>query len=195
MASLTHLAAGAVCGAVYARVTRTEPAHAIVAYSLVALAPDLDIVAAQLGARATPLDHRVMTHALPFAVGIGAAIGAVWKDRSRRLLVGVLTAAALASHGLLDALTSGSLGPQLLWPFSTAPVGFAWRPIPGAESFQQYFLLSGVPVLRSEALLSAPLLGLAGLILVWPTKSLNRPSAQDRWRWWPGRRTDQLESR
>jgi membrane-bound metal-dependent hydrolase YbcI (DUF457 family) len=167
MASIAHLAAGAACGAAYARATSTEPAHAIAAGALMALSPDLDFFAAPFGAQGTPLEHRVMTHSLVFALLVGAALGAIWGARGHRWLGAVTGVATLSSHGIMDAMTTSTPGPQLLWPFLSAPIRFGWRPIPGTHSFQDYFTTAGLPVLSAEAIVCIPLL----VLTAWLTLS------------------------
>jgi len=160
MASITHLAAGTLCGAIYSRKTDAEPISSMAVFAALALSPDLDFLAARFGSDGTPLEHRVMTHALPFALVIGAAIG--WGGRRRRV-AGVLGALALASHGLLDAMTNNAPAPQLLWPFLRVPIQLPWHPIPGTQSYQEYFTLAGVHVVLSEALVCLPFV----LAIVW----------------------------
>ena len=72
--------------------------------------------------------HRGAAHSIGLAIVLGAVIGLV--VRSRR--IGILAIVALASHGLLDALTDGGLGVALYWPFDLTRHFFAWRPIPVA---------------------------------------------------------------
>ena len=166
MASIGHLAAGAVCGAVYSRATGARPASALAAFAALAMAPDLDLLLIRFNPW-TPFAHRAMTHSLPFAVAVGALVGGLARPHSRRLLLGVLAVAALASHGLLDALTRTGRGPKLLWPFSSTRHAFDWRPIPGTSSFQEYFTLDAAPMYAQEVLLHMPLIVAAALILLW----------------------------
>jgi inner membrane protein len=168
MASVSHLAAGALCGAVYARKARAKPVPAMTAFALLALSPDLDFIALQIGSEGTLLDHRVMTHSLSFALVAGVTVGAWVGSRRRQWLVGSCVALALASHGLLDAMTGNGPGPQLFWPFVPAPIQLAWHPIPGAEFYQDYFTTAAVPLFAAEALLCVPILALAAWILWRP---------------------------
>lgn len=167
MASIGHLAAGAVCGAVYSRATGTKPASTVAACAALGLAPDLDFLLISFNPFGTPFAHRVLTHSLPFAVVIGLFVGCLARVAPHRLLLSVLVALALASHGLLDALTRSGGGPELLWPFSPRRFAFAWQPIPGMQSFQEYFTLAAVPVYAQELLLHTPLIVAAALILWW----------------------------
>ena len=176
MASIAHLAAGAVCGAAYARATSSKPSHAVAVFAVVALSPDLDFLALNFpeGSAGTPLEHRVMTHSLAFALVAGALLGGAMTSRGRRLHGVVWTVLALASHGVLDALTDNGPGPRLLWPFSRSPVQFAWHPLPGTEFFQEYFTPAAIPVVSAELLWSLPMLLLAWWIWAGPQPSGGR---------------------
>ncbi len=165
MASISHLAAGALCGAIYAHQTSTPPLPAIARFAFLGLSPDLDFIALELGSDGTFLEHRVMTHSLPFALAVGLAIGALAGPRPFKRLTSALRVAALASHGLLDAMTANGPGPQLLWPFATLPIQFAWHPIPGTQSYQEYFTAAAIPVVSVEALMSIPFLAAAAWVL------------------------------
>jgi inner membrane protein len=83
--------------------------------------PDLDSIAFRLGIPyQVTLGHRGVTHSLVFAVGL-ALLGAC---AFRQLRIGFGRAfwfllLAAASHGLLDAFTTGGYGIAFLWPWST----------------------------------------------------------------------------
>jgi inner membrane protein len=63
---------------------------------------------------------------------------------------------AIASHGMLDALTNGGLGVAFLAPFSSGRYFFPWRPILVSPiSVHRFFSERGVAVLTSE------------LVIVW----------------------------
>jgi inner membrane protein len=82
--------------------------------------PDLDSIVYRLGVPyQVTLGHRGVTHSLVFAVGL-ALLGA---GAFRPLRTGFGRAfwfllLAAASHGLLDAFTTGGYGIALLWPWS-----------------------------------------------------------------------------
>lgn len=166
MASVAHLAAGAVCGAVYARATGAPKAPSVVAFAALAVAPDLDLLAPYLGidARGTPIEHRVMTHSFSFALVLGLLIGAMFGGRSKLALI-QSSAGALASHGCLDALTNNHPAPALFWPLTDRPIQSAWTPIPGTNAFQEYFELAVFPIVSEEALWSLPMLAATYLIV------------------------------
>jgi inner membrane protein len=79
------------------------------------------------------LGHRGLTHSLPFAPssrlrrpsGVSGvrALGRAGGAHGRNLFV------ATASHGILDAMTTGGLGVAFFSPFSNARYVFPWTPI------------------------------------------------------------------
>jgi len=70
----------------------------------------------------------------------------------------VLGALVLASHGVLDAMTTGGLGAALLWPFTDARYFAPWRPIPVAPIGGGMLSLRGLYVVAVEAVLFLPFL-------------------------------------
>ena len=165
MASIAHLATGALLGAVYARATGTRPIPAMAGFAALALAPDLDLFTMGLVDPETALDHRVATHAFPTAAFAGCCAALAIGRRPSTLVTGVLVFLALASHGLLDGMTRMGKGTVLWWPFDSVRRAFAWQPIPGAASFQEYFGWGGIPLIMQEALIFLPIMGATALLL------------------------------
>ena len=127
---------------------------------MLSMLPDADVIGLPLGvAYASPWGHRGATHSLAFAAAIGFAIGlaARWRGRAA-LTTGLLAAAVLASHGLLDTLTNGGLGCALLWPFDLTRYFAPWRPIPVSPIGLAYLSPYGLFVAVSETILFSPLL-------------------------------------
>jgi len=83
--------------------------------------PDLDSMAYRLGIPyEVTLGHRGVTHSLVCAVGVallGACAFRLLRTGFGRAFWFLLLAAA--SHGLLDAFTTGGYGVALFWPWST----------------------------------------------------------------------------
>lgn len=189
MASITHLATGALCGAAYSRATSTPPVPAMAAFAAVAASPDLDFFLISLPVQGTPLEHRVMTHSLLFALVAGSAIGGLIGFRRSGRLAAFLGFVAMASHGIADALTDNGPGPRLLWPFLSEPIRFVWHPIPGTESFQEYFTSAAFPVVSGEALVCVPFLAAAALVLlVGRPRGARAVGVPGTGRWWSGLR-------
>lgn len=137
----------------------------MVAFAALAVAPDLDLLAIPFGTRGTPLTHRVMTHALPFAAIVSVAVALALGRRPHRLLLGILSFLAIASHGVLDGFTRHGQGPALWWPFTDARYAFWWQPIRGSESFEGYFTGQAIPTVLAEGIMFLPVVALTALIL------------------------------
>ena len=73
--------------------------------------------------------HRALTHSLLFAVIAAGLLAWAWRHRLvswRRFLV--FAVLAIASHGVLDALTSYGEGVAFLAPFASSRWKFEWQP-------------------------------------------------------------------
>src|SRR5512143_2930371 len=141
-----------------------------------AVLPDADALGLWLGVPYEhPLGHRGLTHSLPFAVALAGAatLLAPATGAGPSIVFGVLLVSA-ASHGLLDASTSGGLGVALFSPFSHRRYFLPWRVIEVSPLRPSaLFSRRGVRVLRSEmrwvwapcgALAGVAVRGLAGLV-------------------------------
>ena len=122
---------------------------------VVSMLPDLDVIAFPLGIPyAAEWGHRGFSHSMVFA-GLVALLGAWFFSRFRGAFAvsfGFLFF-SMASHGFLDAFTTGGQGIALLWPFTPhryfAPVQVI-RVSP--LSFTRFLSPRGIEVLRSELL-------------------------------------------
>ena len=167
MATVGHLVAGLVT----ARVGRPPEnvssggwAAAVVALSFL---PDVDVLAFELGIPyAAPFGHRGATHSLVFAALCALAL-AVGVPRLRRLDLGLLLFAVVASHGMLDAFTDGGLGVAFLWPFSNDRFFAPWRPIPVAPIGARLLSARGLEIVLIELLIFLPVLPVA----FWPRRA------------------------
>jgi len=96
------------------------PPRLLVAGVLVSALPDLDVVTFSWGVPYTsPFGHRGFSHSLLFALAValvGAAVARALRSPPARAFAFLLVASA--SHGALDALTTGGLGVAFLWPWS-----------------------------------------------------------------------------
>ncbi len=160
MASLLHVAVGIAASRLYLG-RRSLPGA--LTFAALSMLPDADVVAFALDIPySDQFGHRGASHSLAFAAGVGGLIGGL----SRRLKLGLLVAAVVASHPLLDALTDGGLGVALWWPWDEARVFAPWRPIPVAPIGSSFLSNRGLKVMLAELLPSLPLL-LYGL---WPAR-------------------------
>lgn len=155
---MASLLAHAVVGAALWPAFRehTLPRHAWVTGAVLAAAPDVDVLGFGRGVPyGSLLGHRGLTHSLLFAAAL--AVGALtflyprraWPVGRGRLWL--YLALATASHGVLDALTTGGLGVAFFAPFSRARYFFPWRPILVSPiGVRPFFTARGLAVLRSE---------------------------------------------
>jgi inner membrane protein len=87
---------------------------------VVSMLPDLDTLGFHFGiSYASPFGHRGFTHSLVFA-GVLAAAAVVFHQalHTSRWRAFAFVFVSAASHGLLDAFTTGGKGVALLWPFT-----------------------------------------------------------------------------
>jgi inner membrane protein len=122
---------------------------------IAAMLPDLDTVGLRFGIPyGSQFGHRGMTHSLAFAAVIGIlAVVAHRQLRSSRWRAFLFVAFATASHGLLDAFTTGGKGVALLWPFSTIRFFAPWRVIQVSPiGVGRFFRHGAMQVVSSEFL-------------------------------------------
>ena len=139
--------------------TALRPAHAPARFwvlgAALAAIPDLDGIGYWLGVPyESPFGHRGFSHSLVFAA-IVAAVG-VWMFRERefdgeRKLIWTYLFLATASHGVLDAMTSGGGGVAFFAPVVNERFFFPWRPIRVSPmSIRRFFSERGAAVIASE---------------------------------------------
>lgn len=118
--------------------------------------PDIDVLGLRAG---IPYDHflghRGFSHSPFFALLLSVFVVAVffWRSevfRPKRGLLVVYFFLLTASHGLLDAMTSGGLGVAMLSPVSNARYFMPWRPLYVAPLGRGIFSERGVQVLTCE---------------------------------------------
>ena len=103
--------------------------------ALCAVAPDLDVVTSYVFRipYSHVLGHRGLSHSLPLAALLAALVAAVahraLAESPGRAKLWLFFFVATASHGLLDAMTTGGLGVAFFAPFSDTRCFFPWRPI------------------------------------------------------------------
>ena len=127
--------------------------------ALCAAAPDLDVVGLRFGVPwGHALGHRGLTHSLPFAAALAAVLavtlfrGPAWNGRRARLWLALFL--ATASHGILDAMTTGGSGVAFLAPFDDTRYFLPWQPIPVSPiSLSRFFSRRGVDIMQAEIVL------------------------------------------
>ena len=137
--------------------------------------PDLDYLGVMLGVPDVgPCGHRGATHALvlPLLVAMIAAAVAP-RLHLQRWRLAAICGLVVASHPLLDAMTTGSRGVPLLWPITFHRFELPWRPIPNAPCGLEFLSAAGLRVASIELLFFLPLL----LVALWPAPRIRRPGA------------------
>jgi len=175
MATLGHVAVGVVA----ARWRDSRPGAPPLALSMLGLSalsvlPDADLVAFMVGIPyANPFRHRGMTHSLLFAVLVGLVVVVALRIRGRPVLLdAALATLVVASHGVLDAMTTGGLGVEFFWPVDTRRYFLPWEFIPVTPLGAHMLSARGLSVLLTEAVLFLP----AWAYAFWP-RAL-RPSVE-----------------
>jgi inner membrane protein len=152
----THALAALAIGAAFS--TPRWTARCWVLGAVCAALPDADVLSFRFGiAYGDLLGHRGLTHSLLFAAALAGAVTTLcfraerWRGERIRLFAFLFV--ATASHGVLDALTSGGLGVAFFAPFDSSRYFFPWRPILVSPIGVGRFLGErGLRVLASEAL-------------------------------------------
>ena len=133
--------------------TDVVPTRLAVVGCVASALPDADAVGYWLG---VPYDsllgHRGLTHSLAFAVVVAAfcSMFAARLGASVPVVFGVVFLCT-ASHGALDAMTTGGTGVAFFSPFSNQRYFFPWRMIEVAPiSVRRFVSERGIAVLKSE---------------------------------------------
>jgi len=152
---VTHAFVGAALG--HAGPGAVSRGRLALLLALLSVLPDLDVVAFPLGIPYSHwLGHRGLSHSLLFAFAVAVVVARLGfrqlRPRSRDWwAVCGLCAAALASHGVLDALTDGGLGIAFFLPFDGTRYFFPVRPLAVSPIGLGGFLEGpAAAVLRSE---------------------------------------------
>ena len=151
MAGITHIALGLAVGRLYAG---RPSLGASLVFAGLSFLPDVDFIGHVLGVPyASAFGHRGATHSLVFAAGVGLIGGCVerWRNGGGLRAAGFV-GLTVASHPLLDALTTGGLGVALLWPWSEERFFAPVRPIPVSPMGLGVFTARGLRVMAAEAL-------------------------------------------
>ena len=86
----------------------------------------------------------------------------------------LLATLTVASHGLLDSMTTGGLGAALLWPFDLTRYFAPIRPIPVAPILVHFLSLRGLYCSAVEVLLLSP----CWVWALWPWRPWARPASR-----------------
>lgn len=160
MASLLHVAVGVAAGRLLTP-RGTRQWGPMVGLAALSMLPDADVLAFSVGLPYDhPFGHRGATHSLAFAAGMAAlvGIGVRLAGSHRATRIAAVVGVVVASHPLLDAMTTGGLGVALWWPMSDARLFLPWRPIPVAPLGRGFLSMRGLAVALAELGPSLPLL-------------------------------------
>jgi inner membrane protein len=168
MPSIGHLAVGLAAARVHPSpklIRQAIWAALLVAFSFL---PDVDVIAFDLRIPyGAPFGHRGALHSLTLAMLLAAVVAVPARlGGASAWRFGLVVAAVLVSHDLLDTLTDGGRGIALFWPFSSRRVFAPWRPIPVAPIGLNVLSVRGLRVMLREALLFLPLF----VVAVWPQR-------------------------
>jgi len=113
--------------------------------------PDFDVIAFKFGIDYEhPLGHRGFTHSILFAFIWAIILMAIF-GRKNKIIWFVVIFLSTASHGLLDAMTSGGKGVGFLIPFNNNRFFFPFREIKVSPiGIQKFFSNWGLKVIYSE---------------------------------------------
>ena len=150
--------------------------------ALCSVVPDLDVIGFLVGIQYDDLwGHRGLTHSVVFAALLAVILVAVWyRAKPVAAMTGLFLYFFLctASHGVLDALTSGGLGVAFFSPFDTTRYFFPVRPVLVSPiGISEFFSAYGVRVLANEAAWiwlpsCATFVVLRAIQWLWPVKSV-----------------------
>ena len=170
--AFAHTFAAVSLGA--AMIPRRRLPRVLVVGVLCAVLPDADIAGLALGVSYGDfLGHRGFTHSLFFAVLLAAALtrfcfhGQAWNGIRGRIAVYLF--AAIASHGLFDAMTNGGLGVAFLSPFDTTRYFLPFRPLEVSPiGVSAFFTSRSLSLLAGELLwIGLPCLVVSGAVHRW----------------------------
>ncbi len=143
------------------------PPRLLLAGIVLSILPDLDVIAFKLHiAYASDFGHRGISHSLSIAMLValsGSAFARQFHSSTGKVFSFLFV--SMASHGVLDALTTGGLGVAFFWPFSSARYFFPQQVIKVSPIGTDHLLTERfLTVLQSELLwvwLPASLLAIA----------------------------------
>lgn len=169
---VTHAVVGASFSTLLPRSVRGFPAA--LGLGFLSAAPDLDIIGFFLGVPySNTFGHRGVSHSLPFALMIAAALVLVAirfraLPYNQHLRLFLVFSAAIGSHGLLDMATDGGLGVGIFLPLFPDRLFFPFRPIVVSPISPRLFLAEGAPVVVSELLwVWTPIIIPVALVWIW----------------------------
>jgi inner membrane protein len=119
--------------------------------------PDADVILFRFGATYHDVwSHRGFAHSLGFALLIALAAAYLLRKKAQPFVTATFLFVSIASHGVLDMLTSGGHGIAIFWPVTADRYFYDWRPIQVAPiigpEFIHRFTSRAAALLRTEML-------------------------------------------
>ena len=120
------------------------------------IVPDADVIGFKFGIEYESFwGHRGFSHSLVFAILLSAFLVMLFyrsqKSNKSKVILFLYLFICTASHGLLDALTSGGRGVAFLSPWDNTRYFLPWRPIQVSPlGIDNFFSEWGLRVLQSE---------------------------------------------
>jgi inner membrane protein len=151
---MSHAVVGVALGTLTSFSTRRR-AFWLVSAALPVL-PDLDVLGLALGIPFhSTWGHRGISHSFLGAAVIGMAAALIVRRPAGARLgpLALYFAAITASHGVLDAMTSGGPGVAFFAPFDPTRYFLPWRPIPVSPLLAGFFSEWGWRVFSTELVL------------------------------------------
>ena len=151
---ISHAVAAAGLAALFP--LRAMPPRVWIAGAIFSMLPDADVLGFRLGiSYGDVLGHRGFTHSLVFAAALAGLGAFALFPRSAGSRLRTLGCAylflAMASHGLLDALTNGGHGVAFFAPFENSRYFFPVSPIEVSPiGISRFFSSRGAEVLLNE---------------------------------------------
>ncbi len=121
-----------------------------------AMLPDADVIGFSFDIKYSSFwGHRGFSHSLLFALLLGVVITLIFYSKHLKSKKGIALVLfftlCTASHGILDAMTTGGLGVAFFSPFEDTRYFFSWRPIQVSPiGIERFFSERGFRVLKSE---------------------------------------------
>ena len=144
------------------------PWKLVMVAALVAAAPDLDWLFKHLMhlPPGSIYGHRGAAHSMFVALGAGLLAALAHRQLGvRPLTAGVVVAAAMASHGLLDMMTASGQAVAYLWPVSSVRLFADWRPFHSGEVHMAHLVTQTLARFHDELWqLIIPMFGLVALV-------------------------------
>jgi inner membrane protein len=138
---------------VLAFTNRPVPWRLVIGAVIAAALPDLDGLPRHLWTlpASSIYAHRGAAHSLFFALAMGLLAAAFHRQlKVPPLAAGVVIAAAMASHGILDMMTDSGQPVACLWPLKSVRLFADWRPIHGGPVQLAHLISQTSDRLRSE---------------------------------------------